>query len=262
MTTFDNIFTQKKAFIAYLTAGHPDLDYTVEAACTLVQNGVDILEIGVPFSDPIADGPSIQAAMTTALSKQFSLNDIFNSIAQIKKRMPVPIVLFSYLNPILTMGFKKVCREAKNVGVDALLIVDLPLEESKDYFHYCQEFDLAPICLLSPSTSLERAERISENSKGFLYYVCQQGTTGMRKRLPAAYASQMQALKLKIKQPIVAGFGISNQTMAAEAIALADGFVVGSAFVQAINDGASITELGKLATIIDPRKNSERKEQS
>lgn len=248
------IFDHKKAFVAYLTAGHRGLEYTEKAAIALVKGGVDILEIGVPFSDPVADGPTIQLAMTEALTHKPTLTRIFKTIAQIKSQVDAPIVLFTYFNPLYCYGIERALEMASQSGVDGVLVVDLPIEESTAFFQACQQYHIEPICLLAPSTTPERAQYIAQkDNQGFLYYVCHNGTTGVRGELPTEYAEHIASLKSATNQPVVAGFGIGDREMAAKVVAHSDGFVVGSAFVKAIIDGASPEALTEMAIKLDPR---------
>jgi tryptophan synthase alpha chain len=254
MSIFQALFNQKQAFVAYLTAGHRGLDYTEQAAHALIRGGVDILEIGLPFSDPIADGPVIQDAMLDALARGTELSAVLETIARIKQHTNTPIVLFSYYNPLLACGLNHTLKQAALAGVDAILIVDLPLEESHEYLKLCRAHQLKPIGLLSPSSSQTRIQAISAAFDGFLYYVCRHGTTGIKNSLPDNYAHNLKTIRTQTKTPVVSGFGISTQTLATEALQHADGFVVGSAFVQAISNGASPRDLQTLATHIKPRR--------
>lgn len=248
------IFDHKKAFVAYLTAGHRGLEYTEKAAIALVKGGVDILEVGVPFSDPVADGPTIQVAMTEALTHKITLTAIFKSIANIKRQVDAPIVLFTYYNPLYCYGVDKALEMASQAGVEGVLVVDLPLEESKDFFAACQKYAIQPICLLAPSTTPDRAKQIVQvDNQGFLYYVCHNGTTGVRGELPLEYAQHIQSLKAATHQPVVAGFGIGDREMARKVLQHSDGFVVGSAFVRAMIEGATPEALTEMAKAIDPR---------
>jgi tryptophan synthase alpha chain len=167
MNVFQAIFKQRQAFVAYITAGHPNLAYTEQAALALIRGGVDILEMGLPFSDPIADGPSIQAAMQTALNAGVNLNAVLNCIQKIKQQTSVPIVLFSYYNPLLAVGLDEALKRAVQAGVDAVLIVDLPLEESETYFELCRQHKLEPVGLLAPSTHAARIKKISASCDAF-----------------------------------------------------------------------------------------------
>lgn len=253
MNIFTKIFNQRKPFVAYITAGHGGLDYSLSAACALVAGGVDILEIGVPFSDPIADGPVIQHAMNLALQDAVTLSSVFKLIADIKACAQVPIIVFCYYNPLLAMGFESALQAAAKAGVDGFLVVDLPLEESEAFFNACREHKIEPVCLLSPTTDADRIKQLSDLNDSFLYYVCRNGTTGIQASMPQDYPQKVTSIKSIVHQPVVAGFGIGDRNMAALALKHADGFVVGSAFVSAITDGASPTDLTKLAINIDPR---------
>lgn len=253
MTIFQTIFKSRKAFIGYITAGQGGLDYTEQAAIALVDGGVDILEIGVPFSDPTADGPVIQHAMSDALQTGLNLQDIFKTISKIKQNRDVPIVLFSYFNPLLSTGLDKALQEASNAGVNGILIVDIPIEESSDYFKKCLAYDLEPIGLISPSTNNQRISQIGSNCHSFLYYVCRNGTTGVKKNIPDDYIQKITNIKSHTSQPVACGFGIGNKAHAKQVLKHADGFVVGSAFVSAISQGATPSDLQNMATEIDPR---------
>lgn len=237
MNDFKTCFENKKAFVGYLTAGHQGLDYTRDAAIALCEGGVNILEIGIPFSDPIADGSVIQAAMADALSRGVTLKAIFKTIRAIKKAVKVPIVLFSYLNPLLRHGLSETLQSAKQAGVSGMLVVDLPFEESSDYFQACKAHGLLPVGLISQTTPLERVKEIQARCQAFLYYVCRSGTTGVKSALPLNYAEKMQAIHSVSTLPVVCGFGIGDKETAQAALAYAEGFVVGSAFVKAIHEG-------------------------
>jgi tryptophan synthase alpha chain len=250
---FQALFDQKQAFVAYITAGHRGLDYTEQAAHALIRGGVDILEIGLPFSDPIADGPIIQEAMLDALARGTELTAVLKTIARIKQQTNTPIVLFSYYNPLLASGLNQALEQAARAGVDAVLVVDLPLEESHEYLNLCRAHQLKPIGLLAPSSSKARIQAISSAFDGFLYYVCRHGTTGIKNSLPDNYANNLNTIRSQTKTPVVSGFGISTQALATNALHHADGFVVGSAFVQAISNKASPDDLQTLATHIKPR---------
>ncbi|MCH9757376.1 MAG: tryptophan synthase subunit alpha [Gammaproteobacteria bacterium] len=253
MNAFKTVFHDRKAFIAYITAGHGGMDYTEAAARALVAGGVDILEIGLPFSDPMADGPTIQLAMQETLKTPVRFDAVLKMIERIKKQTKTPIVLFSYLNPLLKIGLNQALKAASYAGVDGLLVVDLPLEASNDYFKACARYQLQPIGLVAPSTPAERIKRISQTTNAFLYYVCRNGTTGMKNALPSDYSEKICQIKSLTDIPVVSGFGIGSKALAAEALQPADGFVVGSRFVHAISSGASPCDLKQLAHQIDPR---------
>jgi tryptophan synthase alpha chain len=245
-------FKTKKAFVGYLTAGQISLEYTVESALALIDGGVDILEIGVPFSDPIADGPVIQAAMTNALGQPNAMRDIFATIRTIKEQRDQPIVLFSYLNPLLAGGLHQTLAAAEQAGVDGLLVIDMPIDMLSAHTRHARE-TIAPIGVISPSTPQDRIPAIASHADGFLYYVCRHGTTGIKHTLPADYPRAMIQIQSQAQQPVVCGFGIGNAMLAKAALEHADGFVVGSAFIQAIASGASPADLTQLTQHIDPR---------
>lgn len=235
-----------KKFVAYLTAGQRGLAFTQQAAIALIEGGVDILEIGVPFSDPVADGPVIQSAMEDALTRKTSIRQVLNCIDQIKQQTAIPVVLFTYLNPLLIFGFDKL----KNTSVDSVLIVDQPYEERMF------EYDNV-ITVITPTTSEKRIETITRHSKHFLYYACRNGTTGVKNDLPDEFKTKIQQIKSKSSLPVVAGFGVSNREMARQVCQYADGFVVGSLFIDAIANGASPEQLTTMAKAIDPRRGGE-----
>jgi tryptophan synthase alpha chain len=257
MNRIDEVFKKGKVFVGYLTAGHKGLDYSFQAVLSLIAGGVDLLEIGVPFSDPVADGPVIQNAMNDALIRKVTIFDTLELIRKIRKHSNIPIVLFCYLNPILQIGYGNILKHAKDVGVDGFLIVDLPLEESAEYIAKCNEHDVSPIFVIAPSSRPERIKQINKKAKGFLYYACRKGTTGVKNGLPDGFKKHIKLIKQNSKLPVVVGFGVGSCRVAKEIISIADGFVVGSLFVDAINQGTAAKELRKLAMKVDPRNKEE-----
>jgi tryptophan synthase alpha chain len=241
-------FTKRPAFIAYLTLGDGGLDYSLSSALALVKGGVDILEIGLPFSDPVADGPVIQLAMERSLRAKTLPEDLIPFIQAFRQQSDVPIVVFSYFNPILAAGTSFLDR-AKEAGANGILIVDL----SHEMF---PESSLDPILIVSTSTSQERIRQITHQGRGFIYYACQKGTTGMRHSLPVQFSHDLARIKQETQLPVVAGFGVSQRDIAAQILHHADGFVVGSYFVEAMARKASAEEITRLAQEIDPRGRS------
>jgi len=238
--------------VGYLTAGDGGMTRSREAMLALIQGGVNILEVGVPFSDPVADGVTIQAAATRALKAGANLEGVLQLVRQIKQETNTPIILYSYYNPILNAG-PSFYRRAKEAGVDGCLVVDLPMEESEKYRQCCDAENLDPIFLISPTTSKERIEKISALGRGMLYYVTRSGTTGIRKDLPADLKQRLDLIKSISSLPVVAGVGISNRDMADAVLLHADGFVVGSLFVKAVANGDTSKKIQLLAEKIDPR---------
>lgn len=247
-------FAQNKAFVGYLTAGDGGIKRTLEAALALIDGGVNLLEIGVPFSDPIADGPVIQRAAQRALSSGTTLRDVLWLTEQIRQVSDIPLVLFSYLNPVLSQFNTSFFTDAKQAGIDGVLIVDCPMEESSAVHQRCQEQGMAPIYVITPSTPLPRIRKIDQHGMGFLYYACRKGTTGVRSSLPHDFAEAMQRIKSSVDLPVVTGFGISTHEAACEVLHHADGVVVGSLFVKALEDGMLPDELTRLARGINPQR--------
>ncbi len=239
--------TQQKAYIAYLTAGDGGIQHTLDAAMALIEGGVNLLELGVAFSDPVADGPVIQRASQRAIAAGTTLKDILWLVKEIRQRSDVPLVLFSYLNPILAVAQSDFFSEAKSAGIDGLLLVDCPIEESQFIRNACVTNQIDLIYVITPSTPLSRIQYINEHAQGFLYYACRKGTTGVRDELPEGFQEKLASIKAMVSLPIVVGFGISNNKMVAEVCKVADGVVVGSLFVKALENGLPLVSLSKLA---------------
>jgi len=250
-----NTFANNKAFIAYLTAGDGGIEKTLKAALALIEGGVNMLEIGVPFSDPIADGSVIQRAAMRALSAGTTLKDVLWLTQQIRKYSDIPLILFSYFNPILTALKTSFLQDAKQAGIDGILIVDCPLEESHAFHEQCVTQALAPIYVIAPTTPLERICKMDAHGQGFLYYACRKGTTGIQKGLPDDFVEKIQHIKAHTHLPVVVGFGISDRDMAQKVWQHADGVVVGSLFVKALEDGMDPSALTQLAMDLDPTIN-------
>ncbi|WP_068469809.1 tryptophan synthase subunit alpha [Candidatus Protochlamydia phocaeensis] len=253
-------FRNGQPFIGYLTAGDGGLDYSLACAQALIEGGVDILEIGLPFSDPIADGPIIQRAHQRALENRTASAEVLEMIKQLKRLSDTPLVLFSYYNPLLRKQDQFLLK-AKEAGIDAVLVVDLPVSiqpgAQDPFFQALERVELLPILLATPSTDSTRLAQIGKMAQGFVYYVSQKGTTGMRKDLAADFADHLSRLRPLIPVPIAAGFGIADQSAARAALAHADGFVVGSAFVKLMEEKRSPADLKALAQAIDPRSRKE-----
>ncbi len=224
----------RKAFIAYLTAGDPDLETTVKLIPALEAAGVDILEIGVPFSDPTADGPVIQAASQRALKKGVTLEKILAMIAGLRRVSEIPIVLFGYYNPILNYGPERFAADAAAAGVDGILVVDLPPEESEELKRYSDPEGLAFITLIAPTTDPRRARKILQGAAGFVYYISVTGVTGTAVPRPDDVQRDLEQLKKMTRLPVAVGFGISTPAQAATIAPLADGVIIGSAWVRLI----------------------------
>ncbi len=256
MNRIEQQFHKKPAYIGFLTGGDGGVDYCVDCSLALVEGGVDILELGMPFSDPVADGPVIQQASQRALQRGTTPETVLEISRRVRQEADVPIILFTYYNPLLQKG-PDFLKKARSVGVDAVLVVDLPPpnpdHDSRYFFNALEAAHLDPIFVTAPSTDQKRLDQIKDISKGFIYYACQKGTTGVRSHLPEDFPQQISKIRAGTNLPIAAGFGIASRETAQEALQYADGFVVGSAFVKQMADGADPAKLCALARAIDPR---------
>lgn len=226
MSRIVDCFKKKKPFIGYLTAGDGDSE---RLFLQLVQGGVDLLEVGIPFSDPVADGPTIQKAMQRA--EGTAIADVLALIRSLRLKTEAPMVLFTYFNPI-QHRLNQFLSDAKQAGADGILVVDLPVEEAKEYARLCRRYHLDPIFVIAPSTSKKRMEEICKLASGFLYYACRKGTTGAREGLPSDLVEKIEQIRHVSSLPIAVGFGIADRKTADAVLAVADGFVVGSYLVE------------------------------
>jgi len=227
----------EKLFCGYLTLGYPNLAFTRKMILRMEKIGVDILELGIPFSDPLADGPVIQAASEAALKKGVSPADAFNLCRDLRREgLKMPVVFFSYYNPILNYGMLRFVREMKRSGFDGLIIPDLPPDEDVAFRRLVSREGLAMIFLAAPTTKDERLKLISKLSKGFLYYVSLKGVTGIRRQLSGDLGAQIRRIRKMSDRPVLIGFGISNPGQAAQASRVSDGVIVGSAIVDVIRE--------------------------
>jgi tryptophan synthase alpha chain len=230
----------RKALIPYVTAGDPNPEVTVPLLHALVAAGADLLEIGVPFSDPMADGPVIQAACERALMHHVSLRKVLDMVKHFRAQdQDTPVILMGYLNPVEVMGYAAFAQAANYAGVDGLLTVDLPPEEAGDLLHELKQVAIDPIFLVSPSTSDERVRKIAAVASGFLYYVSFKGVTGANRLDVGAVASKVKTIRSLTNIPVGVGFGIRDAQSAADVAAVADAVVVGSALVKRIAELAA-----------------------
>ena len=225
---------KKKAFIAFVTAGDPDLKTTEQLVLAFEGAGVDIIELGVPFSDPLADGPTIQAASQRALKKHVNLENILATVKRVRQRSQIPIALMTYYNPIFHYGEERFTRKAKACGVDGLIVPDLPPEEGHGLIRAARQNGLVTVFFLAPTTTPKRMKHIVNASTGFIYYVSLTGVTGARQELPASLTSQVRLAKRLTRKPVCVGFGISTPAQVRLVAKVADGVIVGSAIVSEI----------------------------
>jgi len=226
----------RPAFVAFLTAGDPSLDRTVSAALELEAAGVDVLELGVPFSDPLADGPVIQRSSERALSRGVTLARVLDVVREIRRKSQLPLVLFSYLNPLLQRGLERVAAEAAKAGVDGVLVTDLPPEEGEAWIAAARAAELDTIFLASPTSPDDRLRRVAEASRGFVYAISRTGVTGERQALSDDARPLVARLRALTRVPVALGFGISTPEQVKEAAAAADAVVVGSALVRFLEE--------------------------
>ncbi len=222
----------KKALICYITAGFPDMELTKKAVLTLQDVGVSAIEIGVPYSDPVADGKTIALASHLSLQKGCNLDVILQGLDEIKERVSVPLYLMSYYSPVYSYGEERLFQKAKDAGVTGFIIPDLPLDEGELTFRRMKEYALDPILLAFPNTGEKRLKKISEAGGSFIYYVNLFGTTGVRDAIPEESLVHLKQLKSHSKKPICAGFGVSNRKMFEKLSSVADGVIIGSAIVK------------------------------
>ena len=237
---------KRAAFIPFLTAGDPDLSRTADLMEAMVAGGADIIELGVPFSDPIADGPTIQRATTRALSSGTTLSGILRLVARHRDRLGVPIVLFSYFNPIHARGVEVFAEQAAASGVDGVLCVDMPPDEGGDYITEMRRQGLDTVFLLAPTSDKERVAKVTAQSTGFVYYVSRTGVTGAKQELPKELLRETKRLRRRLGKPLAVGFGISTPEQVASVASVADGVVVGSALVNLIGEHGGSKDLPRL----------------
>lgn len=234
MSRINPVFKNKnrKALIAYITAGYPQAESTVKAAHVLTASGCDIIEIGIPFSDPLADGVTIQNASHRALINGINTTSCMEIAGEIRKHCDVPLIFMTYLNPILSYGVERFCRDCSATGIDGLIVPDLPPAELPVLESCAEEYAIDTIYLIAPNSSRDRIRQIVRHSHGFIYIVSVTGVTGIRDSLPTNLNNVIAEVRLTTDLPLCIGFGISNPDQAARASALADGVVIGSRIIQ------------------------------
>jgi tryptophan synthase alpha chain len=231
------------ALIPFITAGDPDLETTAEALRVLDRSGADLIELGVPYSDPLADGPVIQAAATRALQQGTRLDQVLNLVQQVSPELQAPIILFTYYNPILNRGIESFLQQISDVGVRGLVVPDLPLEEAESLLQPAARYGIEVTLLVAPTSSRERITAIAHKSQGFIYLVSTTGVTGMRNQLQARVKDLLLDLRTATDKPIGVGFGISQPEHARQVIDWgADAAIVGSAFVKRLAEGGSVAQ--------------------
>src|SRR5579872_1114389 len=251
-------FQTRPSLVAYVTCGDPDLATTRDVVLSAIEAGAAGIELGVPFSDPVADGPVIQRASQRALQHSVSLADVLKLAAEVRQHsQSAGLIIFSYLNPVLRMGLQNFCKIARHAGIDGALITDLPVEESADYVREMRRNELATVFLAAPTSTDERLKHITEASNGFIYAVSRTGVTGTRQQLPEDARKLVSRLRALTKLPVAVGFGISTAEQFAAVGEFADAAVIGSAIVEIIErnpgrEAASVAEFIKQLSAISP----------
>ena len=243
----------KKALIAYIAAGDPNLDATRELAWAFEKAGVDLLELGVPFSDPLADGVVNQLAATRALAAGTTARGVLECVRQIRAQSQIPIVLYTYMNPIYRYGFEVFHRDAEGAGVDGLLILDLPPDEDAQNAELSEHTGLKRIHLIAPTTPEKRIAQLTAGASGFIYYVSREGVTGERAEVASSLPERVAAIRATTSLPIAVGFGISTPEHVRQVAQHADGIVVGSAIVKQIGEfGQDADLVSRLSAFVTP----------
>lgn len=234
MNRIDNVFLiNKKAFIPFVTAGDPSIDITEQLVLRMAEAGADLIELGIPFSDPIAEGPVIQEADYRALSGGVTTDKIFSMMEKIRKVSNVPIAFMTYANPIFTYGTERFLMNCKRVGVDAIIVPDVPFEEREELKPFCDKYNVTLISMIAP-TSKERIHMIAREAEGFIYCVSSMGVTGVRSDIGSDVESMIHMVKEVNDIPCAIGFGISTTEQAAKMAKISDGVIVGSAIVKIV----------------------------
>jgi len=233
----------KQAFIAFITAGYPDLATTARLVLELERKGVDIIELGVPFSDPMADGPVIQASSEYSLEKGTNLVKILDLVKRLRKNTTLPICLMTYYNPVFCFGDRRFVDRAITSGVDGVIIPDLPPEEAAEFIRYANSKGLADICFIAPTSSDSRIKKISRIDRGFIYYVSLTGVTGGRKALASDLKKNLAKIKKVTAKPVCVGFGISSPAQVRWVQSISDGVIIGSAIVKKIGENIGRADL-------------------
>ena len=246
MSRIQQLFRNKMKFVlnVYCTAGYPQLDSTIEVMKALQENGADIIELGMPYSDPLADGPVIQQSSSIALANGMTIKKLFEQLKDLRKEITVPVVLMGYMNPILQYGFTKFCADASRVGIDGLILPDLPQHEFEtEYGSIVKGHGLDFIFLVTPETSEDRTRKLDNLSTGFLYAVSSSSTTGMDKNMTdvKGYLGRLKGLGLK--NPVLVGFGIKDKQTFEAACADANGAIIGTAYIKALAGAGNVTEI-------------------
>lgn len=252
MSNIKKAFENKKAFIPFVTCGDPDLETTIELVKEMEKSGADIIELGIPFSDPTAEGPVIQGANIRALSAGVTTDKIFEMVKEVRKSVKVPLAFMTYANVVYSYGIEKFVKTASEIGIDGIILPDVPFEEKEEFAPACREYGIDFISLIAP-TSNDRIEMIAKNAEGFVYCVSSLGVTGVRKNITTDIGAMVELVKKSNPSiPCAIGFGISTPEQAKNMVKYSDGVIVGSAIVKMIgeNGKSSIEKVGEYVKLM------------
>lgn len=236
--------------VAYVTCGDPGIDETVDIVLALAEAGADAIELGIPFSDPIADGPVIQAASWRALERGTTIDDVFTIARRVRERSGVALIAFSYVNPIMSYGIERFAASAADAGIDAVLVTDLPPESSVELRRALKSRGLGVVFLLAPTSSDERIRLVDRSTDGFIYYVSTTGVTGTRRDLDEGLVARLESIRGQVSKPLAVGFGISQREHYLALAGKCEAVVVGSAIVRAIAEGEPSGAAGRAAAVV------------
>jgi tryptophan synthase alpha chain len=257
MTDISSIFkSNRKALIGYITAGYPDIAATPGIATVLAENGCDIIELGIPFSDPLADGATIQKSSHQALQRGVTPRVCLELAAEIRKNMKTPLAFMTYYNPVLNYGLDAFCQDGTRAGINALIVPDLPPEEGAELGEITAKYDLDLIYLLAPNSTPERISTVAEKSRGFIYLVSLTGVTGARDSLPPELEDFIKRVRTRAEQPLCVGFGVSTPAHARRIGSIADGVIVGSRIIDLIDEDPSLVSLKSFISSLRTALNS------
>ena len=233
MSRISDAFAKEKAFIPFITGGDPDIETSYELIKAMAKQGADVIEIGIPFSDPIAEGPVIQEADLRALSAGTTTDALFDMVTRLRKEIDTPLIFMTYMNPIYVYGTERFMKRCSEVGIDGVIVPDVPFEEKAELSGACKQYSVDLISMIAP-TSKERIERIAKEAEGFIYCVSSLGVTGVRSEITTDIGAMVQHVKAVTDTPVAVGFGISTPEQAKKMAALSDGAIVGSAIVKLV----------------------------
>lgn len=233
MSRISEVFSKGKAFIPFITGGDPDMETTCQLIKAMAENGADIIEIGIPFSDPIAEGPVIQEADLRALKSGTTTDALFDLVVEIRKEIDIPLIFMTYMNPIYVYGTDNFMKRCAQVGIDGVIVPDVPFEEKAELEQYCKKYGVDLISMIAP-TSSERIERIAKEAEGFIYCVSSLGVTGVRSEITTDIRTMVEQVRAVTDVPVAVGFGISTPEQAKKMAGISDGAIVGSAIVKLV----------------------------